>query len=213
MGKILKGEQGQWVDSTLWGVGAPGSIVSRERLLATDEAREILELAGAEALRIRQEAERLLIEAVREKEAERARGLAEGRETGLAEVTERLAAIEIERERLLAGQEKEIVAMVLEIAQKVVARELKKKAVVDIVRQALRQAVGGRVVVKLNPSDKSKVAKEALDETRTVVLEEDESIRAGGCVVETELGSVDARLETQWEAIRKALGLENGESK
>jgi flagellar biosynthesis/type III secretory pathway protein FliH len=38
-------------------------------------------------------------------------------------------------------------------------------------------------------------------------IKEDEQIPPGGCVVETEMGAVDARLETQMTAIKKALGL------
>lgn len=208
MGRILKDRGGDSIDPTLLELGGKGVVISRERLLATGEAREILDRAREEAARLRGRAEEVLREAIQEKEEERQRGFEQGREEGLAQVTERLVEIERERERLVAGQEKEIVEMVLEIAKKVIARELKKGAIVDIVRQALRQAVGDRVVIRLHPSDKEKFSgKEVIEETRTVTIEGDEAITPGGCVVETELGTVDARLETQWEAIRKALAL------
>ena len=46
-----------------------------------------------------------------------------------------------------------------------------------------------------------------IDQTQSISVKEDEEIPAGGCIVETELGTVDARLETQLRAIKKALGL------
>lgn len=203
MSKIIK----TMVDFASSGV----SVVPRELLLASDQGRELLYRAKEEAMKIREKAKAILADALREREIDRARGYEEGRQEGLAQVTERLAALEVEREKLLRGEEKEIIAMVLEIAEKIVARELKKGAVRDVVRQALTQAVGSRLVVRVNPEDKEKIEQDFSDlrgTSRTLALEEDESITPGGCLVETELGTVDARLETQWKAIRKALGVE-----
>lgn len=202
MSKIIKGE-GSFFDPTLLGVGNRG-VVPLEDILASDRAREILRQAREEAGRIREQAKKILAEAIEEKEAERNSGFEEGHQEGLAQLTERLVTLEQEREELLKQQEKEIVEMVLAIAKKVVARELKKGAIADLVRQAISQAVGDRVVVRIHPDDKEKLGEVG----SKLTLHLDETITPGGCLVETELGTVDARLETQWKAIQKALGLE-----
>ncbi len=42
---------------------------------------------------------------------------------------------------------------------------------------------------------------------KTLLLREDEGVKPGGCLVETEIGTIDAQLDTQLSAIKKALGL------
>jgi len=141
-GKIIRGEGGDFLDPTLLEVGRKGSVIPVEELLATDLAKEILEKAREEAAKIREKAELVLEEAIQEKEEERKRGYEEGHQQGLQELSEKIMAVDLEREKTLEAQEPEIVQMVLEIAGKVVARELKKKAIVDIVRRAISGAVG-----------------------------------------------------------------------
>ncbi|MBI2981083.1 MAG: hypothetical protein HYY44_02075 [Deltaproteobacteria bacterium] len=189
-----------------------GSIVPGELIVARDEARKIVQRAKEEAALIRTRAEEVLIRAVEEKAQEKTRGHEEGRQEGLAELTGRIVEAEAEREKILSGQESEIIGMVMEIAGKIVARELEKGAVIDIVREALNKAIGDRVVVKVHPNDRKRLEKELppfVDPMKTLQLREDAGVTPGGCLVETELGTVDARLETQWAAIRKALGFED----
>lgn len=210
MAKIIKGEASFVPDPSLLEVTRGRSVISRELLLASEEARDLIEKAREEATQIRLQAEAILEEAIREKEEERQRGYEEGREEALASLTERIASMEVEREKILSGQEKEIIGMVLEIVQKIVAREVKRGAVVDVVRQAIAQAVGERLVIRIHPEDRPRLAQADLLQlsggNRVVTIREEETITPGGCVIETELGSVDARLETQWNAILRALG-------
>ena len=49
--------------------------------------------------------------------------------------------------------------------------------------------------------------KVVIDRTKRIIFKEDEAILKGGCIVETEVGTIDAQLETQVEAIKKALEL------
>ena len=81
----------------------------------------------------------------------------------------------------------------------------------SVVRQALERVLGDRITVSLSPEDyRSLVAgehefKDVIDRTKRLMFREDETVAKGGCVVETEVGTIDARIETQLEAIRKAL--------
>jgi type III secretion protein L len=74
--------------------------------------------------------------------------------------------------------------------------------------------VGQQLVLRLNPADKKKMEKgsdwEAIQKAgRRISLVADETLKPGDCIVESELGTVDARLENQWKAIRKAMGVED----
>jgi flagellar biosynthesis/type III secretory pathway protein FliH len=66
-------------------------------------------------------------------------------------------------------------------------------------------------MVRLHPEDYRRLQengdefREVIDRTRRLNFREDETIARGGCVLETEVGTIDAQLETQMAAIRKAL--------
>lgn len=188
-------------------------VIEHEVLSGVEKGREILARARSEASSLRKRSREVLAQAVVEKEEERKRGYAEGVQQGLGELTEKLAEAERGREVILTGAEPEILGMVMEIAEKVIGREVKKGAIVDIVKKTVAQAVGEKVVVRIHPSDLAVVQEkepellEAIGKVRSMTVKEDESIAPGGCIVETELGTVDARLETQLGAIRKALGI------
>lgn len=188
-------------------------IIEREIFDAMEKAPAIIERARKEASRIRKNAKETLAQAVVEKEEERKRGFEEGREEGLAQVTEKLTGVEMERERMMVEAEPQMVRMVMGIVEKIIGREVAAGAILDVVKQALTQSAGQKLVIRIHPSDLATVKANqpdilaAVGPLRSVAVREDESIPAGGCVVESEVGMVDARLETQLAAIRKALGL------
>ena len=162
-------------------------------------------------------------EAEAARELGRQRGLQEGRVTG-AEEARRDAAAELVRIRSLAeklqgalddgirGMEDVAVA----IAFEAVCKLLGTAAVTpDGVRALVRQAashVGAaeRIVVRLHPGDLAALqAAGTLDthlaQAGSVTWSADPSIELGGCVVETDGGTLDARLETQLEALRTTI--------
>ena len=149
-----------------------------------------------------------------EKEAERERGYNQGLQEGLAQLSEKILETELTREKILGDAEPQIIQMVMDIAEKVIGREVEKGAVVDVVKQAISQAVGKKITVRINPLDvpflreREKELFHVVDQTQSVNIKEDEQIPPGGCVVETEMGAVDARLDTQIMAVKKALGLD-----
>jgi type III secretion protein L len=169
-----------------------------DRLVA--EAREAAEREVAAA---RDEAERIA------RKAE-----AEGRERGLAAVTELLVGARAVAARARSGAEAELRTLAVRIAEKILGRELAldAKAVVDIAAAAMRHAGEPReLVVRCAAEDL-----EALERGKPRLVERcrsaqvarfvaDERVPRGGCILETELGVVDARLSTQLEAIERAL--------
>jgi flagellar assembly protein FliH len=75
----------------------------------------------------------------------------------------------------------------------------------------LNKSGGGRLILKLNSQDHPMVKarqKELLDafpQVVELVLEQDDRIERGGCIVETESGFLDARLSTQFAQVVEAL--------
>ena len=105
-----------------------------------------------------------------------------------------------------------VVALSLEIAEKVVKRELKNKSTIEEnLRESLKKVLGANdVFVRMNPEDFQEMNHERSDFLKDssyskIRFEADDSIGKGGCFVETEIGNVDSRISTQITEIKKQL--------
>jgi flagellar assembly protein FliH len=162
-------------------------------------------------------------------EAAYRQGFCEGRDEGFCEgekkgyeegravadpVSERLQCVVCEIENLRARKyremEQDIVDLAVKIARQVVLREVSLPN--DTIRGALRQALSmlespERIVVKLNPADlellQQGVANKAgvISGVEHAVFEADDTITRGGCYIETDLGDVDARIESRLQVV------------
>ncbi len=216
-GKIVKGgEAGKKAEGTSRAAIIPdaGGIVHRRVIDASTEADRIKIGAQAEADRILAEAKQVLADAEARRVAELKRGYAEGEAKGLTQVTEKLVALERLKERFYGEAEPEVIKLVLQIAEKVIGRLVEQQSdmIRSVVRQALERAIGDRITVRLNPEDYRALMeqdhefRDVIDRTRRLGFREDEGVSRGGCIVETEVGTIDAQIETQIAAIKKALG-------
>lgn len=122
--------------------------------------------------------------------------------------------LKVTRELLLKDAEEPIVALALEIVRKVLHGEA--GALQDVIVAQAREAVsrvreGGPMKILVNPQDVALLeeAREAIartfEETVTLQVEGDARISRGGCVVETPVRLVDARIEVQLARIAEAL--------
>lgn len=190
-----------------------GGVVHKRVIDARGQAENILADAKARADEICADARAVLEKAKLDREDAIKRGYAEGESKGLAQVTEKLMKIERLREKFYESAEPEVIRLVLSIAEKVIGRAAAENSglIKSVVHQALERALGDRITVRLNPDDyKSVMAgehefRDVIDRTKRLMFREDEAIAKGGCIVETEVGTIDAQIETQMEAIRKAL--------
>lgn len=197
-------------------VPEPGKVIRRDVAGASAEAHKIIEEARAEATRIRRQASDLLSRVSQESERARNEGFEKGREEGLAQATEFIFAARREKETMYDGLESEMIKLVYDIAEKVIGRELAERdtAIVDLIKQALQASMGSRITVIVNPEDYESVKTHqglllsAIEATKTIQIRSDDKVSPHGCLIETEVGTIDAQLETQLAAIRKALGLE-----
>jgi len=143
------------------------------------------------------------------------KGLKEGEKTGCERTAQKLAPVlDSLRQALLQLQtlrqdtyqriEKEVVELALAIARKVICREIAvdKEVVVCVAREALAKVEDpGRITLKLNPSDLQFIHEtkyqlsDIIGNIDNITLEPEDSIQSGGCVVETDLGQIDARID------------------
>lgn len=215
-GKELKRRTGTEPKSARRHVGEipdEGGVVDHRVISASERAKKIIAEAEADGVRIRQEAEAVRKEVTDVREQARKAGFAAGEAEGKAQLAEKLAELERKREQFFSTVEPEVVRLCIAVAEKVIGQIATENPTVvqQVVRQALERSLGDRIIIRLNPEDHKVVIDEGyefrdvLDRTKRIVFKEDDTIQKGGCVVETEVGTIDAQLETQLEAIRKAL--------
>lgn len=194
----------------LWQPGEPPAL---DNSPDPETLSEPPELFSAEALQA--EAQRLAEQMLAE---ETTRMRTEVREEQVAVFQqasrELLRALQREWHTRLQEVEREAGALVLEIAAKVLQRELEENslAIVPVVKAALQQVRDqARVQVVVAPVDEPAV-QAALADLQAILAQDsrleivvDEQAQLGGCVVHGEQSSVDARLNTRLEAVRECV--------
>jgi flagellar assembly protein FliH len=148
------------------------------------------------------------------------KGYAQGERAGLeaggkrAEAMLRRVAQTIEelgglRQTLIQETEREMVQLALTLARRVVHREitLDPELVAALAHVALeRLGTTAPATIRMNPEDYTIVAQDASRWSGTpVTVVPDPSIARGGCLVESEFGSVDATIERQFDEMSRAL--------
>ncbi len=189
-------------------VSGAGRVVPATTLAARDEAAALLADARAQADAIRAQAAAAREEAVRQ-----------GREQGRAEAAAELAALvadaRVHASRLREASTPTAIALATKMAEQIIGRAvtLAPELMADIAGAALEacRPRGDWVRVRVHPDDGAAVTarRDALSARapRAAALEivGDESVGRYGCVIETAVGRVDARLETQLAALERAL--------
>jgi flagellar assembly protein FliH len=113
--------------------------------------------------------------------------------------------------------EADLVQLALAVARKIVGRDVSIGP--DVVTRIIRQALGqvehaGRITIKLNPADLELLADikpqllSGLPEAGRAAFDADEGIARGGCLIETDGGEVDARIERQFQVVEEAFRAE-----
>jgi len=123
------------------------------------------------------------------------------------------SVLEIEKLRsfLYTQVEREVVRLAIEVSKKIVHREIQvdKEIVQTLVKVALsRVAEKSAVTIHLSPVDYSYLlaqrAELSQSEGRDISLLADKSIERGGCLIQTECGDVDARIEEKFREVEQA---------
>lgn len=174
---------------------------------ASLEAGEIL--AGA-----RSEAAAIVAGAEREREAIADESRTRGYNEGLGRWNETLTEAWRARDSYLAGNEAQLVRLAVTVARKIVGdlSQADPEAILHTAREAIRAVRGERKIrLRVRPVDEEMVRRRMAEleaagpESCAITVAADESIILGGCIVETGLGTIDARLEAQLESLEHIL--------
>jgi type III secretion protein L len=188
------------------GDAGTGTVVKNQIIKARIEARRIIEEAEDYAHDLHRQSLAEADERLRE-------AFERGTETALLEYQQILLEIREIREKILRETEKDILRLSVRLAEKIVGREIDedKTAIRDIVANALQNArQKERVTIRVNPADLPNVRKHSEQfksnaQTKYLDFIADPRVEAGGCLIESEVGTVDARLETQFRVLERAL--------
>lgn len=121
-----------------------------------------------------------------------------------AQVAQVVAAFQDQIQALEARMAEALVDTAVTLARQVVRSELTQRpeCIVQVAQEALAAVVlsAQHLRLRLNPEDVALVAEGAAEslEARSVQLVPDADVHRGGCRVESDLGQVDARIESRW---------------
>ncbi len=130
--------------------------------------------------------------------------------TSLQEVLRQLSNI---RKETYQKIEQEVVDLALTIARKIICQEvtIDREIIVCVAREALAKIEDpGKIKIKMSPSDLQFINEtqihlsNMMQNIDNVTLEAGENIQSGGCILETDLGEIDARIEKQLQAIEES---------
>ncbi len=187
-------------------VGPAALSLSRQVFSSALDGQQLL-------ARARQRAEAVLAEL----EAQRAEALAEARQAGyqegLAQAAEVLVRARAEARQLRKTAEQRLVRLAVRIAERILDAQLRLEPeyVVSVARKTMEQVSWCRkLVFRVHPEDLAFLERHrqsllAQAGEADVEFVADGEVCRGGCILETEVGRIDATLDSQLRAVEQAL--------
>jgi len=194
-----------------------------ERLLqeSSQQARRIVAEAREQADRIRYDARSEALKETRGVLDARLREIVEEEQAAFAEARAHLLQqIEQTAAERLIEIEQDLTALVAMMAEKVIRQKVEADdgVVLDVVKATIEQAAGAdRFVLQVAAPDEELVRRATAellalaDGAEQMEIVADEAIGRGGCIVETERGRFDARIESQIELLAEEIDRVTGE--
>lgn len=121
-----------------------------------------------------------------------------------------IEGIERLKEDLYRKIEEDVVEISLSIARKIIyeVAEHDREMVVAVAREAIKRASDREMLkIKVSPVDYEVLNKkrtellQCVDGIKSMIFDVDESVRPGGCLIETNQGDIDARIESQLKVV------------
>jgi flagellar assembly protein FliH len=118
------------------------------------------------------------------------------------------------KQEMIRGYEKEILELIFAISEKIIHHQLgiHHEAIKETIFNAICLAAEkSKMNLRVNPEDFEYVEKlrpeifTRFNDLKSIVVTSDASITRGGCLLETQYGDIDARVETQLERIYQCL--------
>jgi len=187
-------------------------IPPNKKIIPADEfslllsAKELLEDAKKESLEYRKEI-------TKECEQLREEAQKEGFEAGLKTFNLQIALLEEEIKMQKARMQKKIASLATAAVKKIIGKELEThpEVIVDLVTTALKAvSQHKKVAIYVNKKELAFIEKERdkikknFEHLETLTIAARENVAPGGCVIETEAGIINAQLDNQINALKKA---------
>lgn len=181
-------------------------VVPADQFSSLLNAQEILE-------HVKKDAEKYKTEVAAEIETIKEQAHKDGFEAGFQEWVNKISELEQEIIQVRKDTEKMILPVALKAAKKIVGREIETSdtAIVDIVSNCLKSvSTHKNIIIYVNKKDVEKLEanrpklKQLFENLEVLYIRERPDIEQGGCVIETEGGIINAKLENQWRTIENA---------
>lgn len=209
IGKVIKSDSGELPPSERSAVAAPrrGGVLNAEEYDAHTTAKQIV-------LDAQKKAEEIKAEAIRYKEEVFAKARDEARADVQARAAEELARAKMQAGQVLAESEKDVLDLALKVAAKIIGRDLEREPdlVLEIVANCIEAGRGSKaMVLKVHPEDgkllreKRPRLMELIGRAVDIAIRDDAEIDRGGCIIQTEYGTIDGQIRTQFEMLRNVL--------
>ena len=169
------------------------------------EAQSIVSQARQEAERIKEEAKE---QGMQEAKAQAQTEISDKIKEALETLNQAVKA----RKKIIKDAEAEILRLALKAAEQIIRSEvsLHRDVCLNIVSEAInRVSDREQVIVRVNREDAEYIKKHKdrisgiVDGIRSFSILEDNQIEPGGCIIETNLGYIDARINTKLTAIEE----------
>ncbi len=166
------------------------------------QANALLQAAEEQANAIKEEAQKVFL-------AEKERGYAEGLEEGRLEMAERTFEAIAKGIDFIESLEKNTVDIVIKSLQRILDDMPPEERIVSVVRRALAYVRSQKnVVMRVSPQELAWVQKEIASLSNEVLgvdtlrVVGDKMLTEGACILESDLGIIDASLSVQIKALR-----------
>jgi type III secretion protein L len=186
------------------------AIIPDDRVLKAGDYRAYVD-AEAMLAAARAEAERIGADAEAEFRLQSDRGFAEGQRKGQSECAEQMLEIVSRGVQFLRGLEETVASLVMLALEQMLGAMDDRELLMKVVHQALSVArERGRVTIRVRPDQVGYVEEQlgagaGSGDSRIIEVVPDLLLGRSDCILETELGVIDASLDIQLEAIRKTL--------
>lgn len=186
-----------------------GKIIDREVIVASDEAKRIIDEA-------RRAAAEIVASSESAREAARKEGHAEGYENGMAEWIGECRKVREALRELVDGSKPELIRLALRVAEKILRQKIEAspESIVPMIEDALKSVRAqqqSRIIMRVHPDDIATLESrkqrwiEKYPSISSLEVRPEETLSRGGCRLETDFGMVDATLETQLRVIERHL--------
>jgi type III secretion protein L len=194
-------------------------LVSVKQLIADAKVEHdgIIQRAQDESAKIiaaaKDEAKKIVDEAKATYESEKKRGYGDGVSSGKEEMADQLMELATKSADSFTKLEKDVIDVVVRAIKKILGDVDKNELITSVVKNALKMVKSQKqAVLKVAPSEATFLRDRVVELTKDTPSIEfldvvsDAHLAPGSCLLETDLGVVDASVSVQIAAIEKSLG-------